>query len=89
MNNLVQSYKIILEKLTENCSHIKSYSQVRHSKLFDIKLAVLNITTGQVLYDFELQLFMYIKNQTHHTVSAINYVWLPREYCDSAGINTI
>jgi hypothetical protein len=29
MNNLLQNYKIILEKLTATCSHIESFSQIR------------------------------------------------------------
>ena len=44
MNNLVQSYKIILDKLTETCSHIVSFSQVRQPKLSNLEIVALNIT---------------------------------------------
>ena len=32
MNNLVQNYKIIYEQLVKNCSHIKSFPQIRQPK---------------------------------------------------------
>ena len=61
MNNLVQNYKIILDKLIENCSHIKSFSQIRQPKLSDIELAALIITAEYMSYSSELQLFRAIK----------------------------
>ena len=61
MNNLLQNYKIILEKLTENCVHIESFSQIRQPKLSNIELVSLNITTEYMLYNSELQLFRAIK----------------------------
>jgi len=61
MNNLVQSYKIILEKLTENCSHIESFSQVRQPKLSNLEIVALNITAEYMSYNSELQLFRAIK----------------------------
>ena len=61
MNNLVQNYKIILEKLIENCSHIKSFSQVRQPKLSNLELVALNLTAEYMSYNSELQLFRVIK----------------------------
>jgi len=63
MNNLVQSYKIILDKLTETCSHIESFSQVRQPKLSNLEIVALNITAeyiSYVIYNTELQLFIAI-----------------------------
>ena len=57
MNNLVQNYKIILDKLIENCSQIKSFSQIRQPKLSDIELVALNVTEEYMSYNSELQLF--------------------------------
>jgi len=61
MNNLVQSYKIILDKLTETCSHIESFSQVRQPKLSNLEIVALNITAEYMSYNSELQLFRAIK----------------------------
>ena len=61
MNNLTQNYKIILEKLTENCSHIESFSQVRQPKLSNLELVAINITAEYMSYNSELQLFKTIK----------------------------
>ena len=54
MNNLVQSYEIILDKLTENCSHIKNFLQVRQPKLSNLEVAALNITAKYMMYNSEL-----------------------------------
>jgi len=62
MNNLVQNYKIILDKLTENCSHIKSFSQIRQPKLSNIELVSLILTAEYMSYNSELQLFRAIKS---------------------------
>ena len=48
--------------MTENCSHIKSISQVRQPKLSNIELVVLNITVEYMSYNSELQLFRIIKD---------------------------
>jgi len=61
MNNLVQNYKIILDKLIENCSHIKSFSQIRQPKLSNLELSALNITAEYMSYNSEIQLFEAIK----------------------------
>jgi len=61
MNNLVQSYKIILHKLTETCSHIESFSQVRQPKLSNLEIVALNLTAEYISYNSELQLFRTIK----------------------------
>jgi len=61
MNNLVQNYKIILDKLTETCSHIESFSQVRQPKLSNLEIVALNITAEYMSYNSELQLFRVIK----------------------------
>ena len=57
----MQSYKIILDKLIEICSQIKSFSQIRQPKLSDIELVALNITAERISYNSELQLFRVIK----------------------------
>ena len=51
MNNLEQNYKIILDKLTENCSHIESFSQVRQPKLSNLEVVALNITAEYMSYN--------------------------------------
>jgi hypothetical protein len=45
----------------ENCSHIKSFSQVRQPKLSNIELVALNLTAEYMSYNSELQLFRVIK----------------------------
>jgi len=60
MNNLIQNYKIILNELTNNCSHIESYKQIRSPKLTDLELVALNITAEYMSINSELQLFRYI-----------------------------
>lgn len=57
MNNLIQNYKIILKELTNNCSHIESYKQIRIPKLSDLELVALNITAEYMSINTELQLF--------------------------------
>ena len=57
MNNLIQNYKIILEKLMGNCLHIKSFSQVRQPKLSNLELVALKLTVEYMSYNSELQLF--------------------------------
>jgi hypothetical protein len=61
MNNLVQNYKIIFDKLLENCAHIKSFSQHRLPKLSNLELVALNLTAEYMSYNTELQLFRAIK----------------------------
>lgn len=61
MNNLIQSYKNILDKLTENCSHIECFSQIRQPKLSNLEIVALNITAEYMSYNSELQLFRAIK----------------------------
>jgi hypothetical protein len=62
MNNLLQNYEIILKVLQENCSHIKSFSQVRQPKLSNLELVALDLTAEYMSYNTELQLFRVIKN---------------------------
>ena len=45
----------------ENCSHIKSFSQVRQPKLSNLELVALNLTAEYMSYNSELQLFQAIK----------------------------
>ena len=61
MNNLVQNYKIILEKLTKNCSNIEYFSQIRKPKLSNLELVAINLTAEYISYNSELQLFRAIK----------------------------
>ena len=61
MNNLIQNYKIILEQLIENSSHIKSFPQIRQPKLSNLELVALNLTAEYMSYNSELQLFRAIK----------------------------
>jgi len=61
MNNLVQNYKIIYEQLVQNCSHIKSFPQIRQPKLSNLELVALNLTAEYISYSSELQLFRVIK----------------------------
>ena len=61
MNNLVQNYKIIYEQLVKNCSHIKSFPQIRQPKLSNLELVALNLTAEYMSYSSELQLFRAIK----------------------------
>lgn len=60
MNNLIQSYKIILEELTKNCSHIASFKQIRQPKLSNIELVALNLTAEYMSINTECQLFRFI-----------------------------
>ena len=62
MNNLVQSYKIILKELTKTCSHIESFSQVRQPKLSNLELSALNLAAEYLSYNSESHLFRMIKN---------------------------
>lgn len=57
MNNLVQNYKIILNELTLNCSHIKSFKQIRQPKMSNIELIALNLTAEYMSINTECQLF--------------------------------
>jgi ribosomal protein L14E/L6E/L27E len=57
MNNLVQSYKTILEILTENCSHITSFKQIKQPKLSNLELTALNLTAEYMSINTECQLF--------------------------------
>jgi hypothetical protein len=61
MNNLVQNYKIILDKLIKTCSHIESFLQIRQPKMSHIELVALNLTAEYMSYNSELQLFIAIK----------------------------
>jgi hypothetical protein len=61
MNNLLQNYKIIFDKLTKTCYHIESFSQIRQPKLSNLEPVALNITAEYMSYNSELQLFRYIK----------------------------
>jgi hypothetical protein len=61
MNNLLQNYKIIFDKLTKICSHIESFSQIRQPKLSNIELVALNLTAEYMSYNSELQLFRTVK----------------------------
>jgi len=47
--------------LIENCSQIKSFSQIRQPKLSDIELVALNITAEYMSHNSEIQLFRAIK----------------------------
>jgi hypothetical protein len=64
MNNFVQSYKIILKALQENCTHIESYSQVRRPKLSNLEVVALDLTAEYMSLNSELQLFMAIAGTT-------------------------
>lgn len=57
MNNLIQSYKIILEELTKTCKHIETSKQIRVPKMSDLELVALNITAEYMSINSELQLF--------------------------------
>ena len=57
INNLAQNYRIIPEKLIENCSHIKSFSQFRQPKLSNIELVALNLTAERISYNSDFKLF--------------------------------
>ena len=61
MNNLTQSYELILRTLQENCSHITSFKQIRKPKLSNLELAALNLTAEYMMHNSELQLFNVIK----------------------------
>jgi hypothetical protein len=61
MNNLTQNYELILKKLTNICSHIPSFKQIRQPKLSELELVALNLTAGYMSYNSELQLFRTIK----------------------------
>jgi hypothetical protein len=61
MNNPIQNYELIPKELTNICSHITSFKQIRQSKLSDLELVTLNQTAEYMSYNSELQLFITIK----------------------------
>jgi hypothetical protein len=61
MNNLTQSYEHILKRLTNTCSNITSFKQIKQSKLSDWELVALNLTTGYMAYKSELHLLKTIE----------------------------
>ena len=61
MNNLEQTYEIILEELKKTCSRIESFSQIRRPKLSNLELTALNITAEYMSYNTELRFFGAIK----------------------------
>lgn len=61
MNNLIQSYEIILTELTKTCGHIETKPQIRIPKLSDLELVALNITAEYMSIHSELQLFRTLK----------------------------
>ncbi|KAA6334643.1 hypothetical protein EZS27_017065 [termite gut metagenome] len=61
MNNLIQNYELILKELTNICSHITSFKQIRQPKLSDLELVALNLTAEYISYNSELQIFITIK----------------------------
>jgi hypothetical protein len=62
MNNFIQNYKIILKELTDTCSHIHSFRQIRKPKLSDLELTAMNLTAEYMSLNSELQLFRYIQD---------------------------
>jgi hypothetical protein len=62
MNNLIQSYEIILKVLQENCANIESCKQIRKPKLSNLELVALNFTSEYMRHDSELQLFRVVEN---------------------------
>jgi hypothetical protein len=61
MNNLVQNYEIIFKKLTNICSKITIFKQIREPKLSDLEFVALNLTAEYMSYDSELQIFRALK----------------------------
>ncbi|KAA6316207.1 hypothetical protein EZS27_033451 [termite gut metagenome] len=61
MNNLTQNYELILKELTNICSYITSFKQIRQPQLSDLELVALNLTAEYLSYNSELQLFIAIK----------------------------
>jgi len=62
MNNLIQNYEIILDKLIAFSSNITFKTQIRKPKLSDLELIALNLTAEYMTYSSELQLFRAIKS---------------------------
>ncbi|KAA6337528.1 hypothetical protein EZS27_014402 [termite gut metagenome] len=42
MNNPIQNYELIPKELTNICSHITSFKQIRQPKLSDLELVALS-----------------------------------------------
>ena len=62
MNNFIQSYELILEKITPLSIDFSSILQIRKPKLSNLELIALNITAEFKQIDSECQLFREIKN---------------------------
>ena len=52
--------------MSENCSHIKSFSQVRQPKFSNLELVALNLTAEYISYYSEYQLFKIITHDVHY-----------------------
>ncbi len=62
MNNFIQSYELILEKLNDFSINFDNFLQIPKPKLSNIELIALNITAEFKQIDSECQLFREIKN---------------------------
>jgi hypothetical protein len=61
MNNFIQSYELILEKLKELCIDFDDFKQIRKPKLSNLELIALNLTSEFKQIDSECQLFREIQ----------------------------
>ncbi|KAA6300603.1 MAG: hypothetical protein EZS26_003263 [Candidatus Ordinivivax streblomastigis] len=50
MNNPTQNYELMLKELTNICSSITSFKQIRQPKLSDLELVALNQTAEYMSY---------------------------------------
>jgi hypothetical protein len=62
MNNFIQSYELILEKLQEFSIDFDNFLQIRKPKLSNIELIALNLTAEFKQIDSECQLFREVKD---------------------------